>query len=272
MGHGLDRLGIGAAALALPRASERVVQAVSRLGDVAGPRRWYGLILNALHVVSHRLHAAEVRDLRTSLAAVVLPTGLLIALAIVVTPFDESYVVGTIKLDDLPIVVLLALVVVAAFTVARDRRRLRAVLALSVLGFALAAVYAVARAPDVALVAVLIETMLTIVFIGVFSRLPPSQLDAGLVSQRPHRHRWHLGAGLLAGVSAFAAVWAALSRPPLGLSDAAEQISRAPDAHGGDVVTVILADFRGLDTMVEITVLMVALIGAAGLLRRGRLW
>lgn len=265
-------LGLGAAALALSRAREPVVRAVSRFGDVAGPRRWYGMILNALHVVSYRLHAAEVRDLRTSLAAVVLPTGLLIALAMVVTPFDESYVVGNFKLDDLPIVVLLALVVVAALTVARDRRRLRAVLALSVLGFALAAVYAVARAPDVALVAVLIETMLTIVFIGVFSRLPPSQLDAGLVSQRPHRHRWHVGAGLLAGISAFAAVWAALSRPPLGLGDAAEQINLAPNAHGGDVVTVILADFRGLDTMVEITVLMVALIGAAGLLRRGRLW
>ena len=37
-------------------------------------------------------------------------------------------------------------------------------------------------------------------------------------------------------------------------------------------MTVILADFRGLDTMVEITVLIVALIGVAGLLRRGRLW
>jgi multicomponent Na+:H+ antiporter subunit A len=38
------------------------------------------------------------------------------------------------------------------------------------------------------------------------------------------------------------------------------------------VVTVILADFRGLDTMVEITVLAVAVIGVASLLRRGRAW
>ena len=41
-----------------------------------------------------------------------------------------------------------------------------------------------------------------------------------------------------------------------------------PDAHGGDVVTVILADFRGLDTMVEITVLAAAIVGVASLLRR----
>jgi multicomponent Na+:H+ antiporter subunit A len=60
-----------------------------------------------------------------------------------------------------------------------------------------------------------------------------------------------------------------LSRPPLGPSDAAGQIRLTPEAHGGDVVTVILADFRGLDTMVEITVLAVAILGVASLIRRG---
>jgi multicomponent Na+:H+ antiporter subunit A len=38
------------------------------------------------------------------------------------------------------------------------------------------------------------------------------------------------------------------------------------------VVTVIIADFRGLDTLVEITVLLAAVIGVVALLRRGRLW
>jgi multicomponent Na+:H+ antiporter subunit A len=62
-------------------------------------------------------------------------------------------------------------------------------------------------------------------------------------------------------------IWTALSRPPLGAPDAASQIQLTPEAHGGDVVTVILADFRGLDTMVEITVLLVAVLGVASLLR-----
>ena len=52
------------------------------------------------------------------------------------------------------------------------------------------------------------------------------------------------------------------------LPDAAAHIRLTPEAHGGDVVTVILADFRGLDTMVEITVLAVAIVGVASLLRR----
>jgi multicomponent Na+:H+ antiporter subunit A len=73
-------------------------------------------------------------------------------------------------------------------------------------------------------------------------------------------------------MSAFATIWGALSRPTTAQSDALEQIRRTPDAHGGDVVTVILADFRGFDTMVEITVLVVAVAGVAALLRHGRSW
>jgi multicomponent Na+:H+ antiporter subunit A len=77
---------------------------------------------------------------------------------------------------------------------------------------------------------------------------------------------------VLAGAGAFATIWAALSRPTAAGSVAAEHVRRAPEAHGGDVVTVILADFRGLDTLVEITVLAVAMVGVAALLRRGRPW
>jgi multicomponent Na+:H+ antiporter subunit A len=50
----------------------------------------------------------------------------------------------------------------------------------------------------------------------------------------------------------------------------AEQERLTPAAHGKDVVTVILADFRGLDTMGEITVIGVAFLGIATLLRRWR--
>ena len=38
-------------------------------------------------------------------------------------------------------------------------------------------------------------------------------------------------------------------------------------AHGKNVVNVILVDFRGIDTMVEISVLAIAAIGVFGLLK-----
>jgi multicomponent Na+:H+ antiporter subunit A len=43
-----------------------------------------------------------------------------------------------------------------------------------------------------------------------------------------------------------------------------------PEAKGRNVVNVILVDFRGWDTMGEITVLLVAAVGAVSLARAGR--
>jgi multicomponent Na+:H+ antiporter subunit A len=259
---------LGAALLLLGRARTAVAGAVARAGDVLGPRHWYGVALHALNAYSDRLHNAEVRDLRNSIAAVFVPTGALVALGFAFTPTRGSFTVGAVETADLPILVLLVLCVAAAFTVVRDPGRLRPVLALSVLGFALAGVYAVAGAPDVALVAVLVETIFTLVFVGVFAQLPQP------TRRRParSRDRRNVLAALVAGVAAFAAIWATLSRTSPSGGDAAGQIARTREAHGGDVVTVILADFRGLDTMVEITVLAVAVIGVASLLRGGRSW
>ncbi len=43
-----------------------------------------------------------------------------------------------------------------------------------------------------------------------------------------------------------------------------------PDGGGKNVVNVILVDFRGFDTLGEITVLSVAAVGAVALARAGR--
>src|SRR5205823_12528782 len=50
-----------------------------------------------------------------------------------------------------------------------------------------------------------------------------------------------------------------------------EMVAKAvPEGHGRNVVNVILVDFRGFDTMGEITVLATASIGAVALARVGR--
>jgi multicomponent Na+:H+ antiporter subunit A len=214
----------------------------------------------------------EVHSLRTSLVAVLVPTGLLTAAGVAVTLTQSSYELGGLVPRDLPLIALLALAVVAALTVARDPGRVRPVLALSVLGFALAGVYAMVGAPDVALVAVVIETIVTLVFVAIFVRLPGTdELDESPEEGRDHRRRNRL-AGVIAGAGAFAVIWAALSLPVVPGNDASRQTVLTPEAHGADVVTVILADFRGFDTLVEITVLAVAVIGVATLLRQGKLW
>ncbi len=245
--------GLGALVLLAPRAREPFVRGVARVGQLVGPRRWYALSLVGLNRLSAWAHDTEVRDLRNSIAAVLAPAAVLIAVAFAVTPTRGSYTVGAVAADDLPIVVLLGLGALAAVTTARDDGRLRPVLAVSVLGFALAGVYAMSGAPDVALVAV-------------FARLPSATVRRPLLRSR------NAAIGAVAGAASFVAVWGALSRKTAAGGVATQHIDRTPEAHGGDVVTVILADFRGLDTMVEITVLAVAVIGVASLLRRGRPW
>ena len=74
------------------------------------------------------------------------------------------------------------------------------------------------------------------------------------------------------GVLVLGVVWAGFSRPIPPDPTADKYLELAEQAHGKDVVTVILADFRGLDTLVEISVVFVALLGVATLLRRGKLW
>jgi multicomponent Na+:H+ antiporter subunit A len=269
----LGAYALGALILVASRARHAVVTAVARAGDAVGPRRVYGASLAAINRWSDALHGAEVRDLRNSIAAVLVPTGVLVAVAFAVTPTEGVYQVGDVHRDDAPIIVLLVLSVLAAVTIARDDGRVRPVLALSVLGFALAAAYAILGAPDVALVAVVVESVVTLAFIGVYSRLPSTEpVELVPPPRRRGRPSRNVIAGVVAGLTAFVAIWAALSRTSVAGGDAAEQIERTPSAHGGDVVTVTLADFRGLDTMVEITVLAVAIVGVASLLRRGRSW
>lgn len=266
--------GLGGLLLALPRLVDAVSGAMAVAGERLGPQRVYRAALHGLNGVSAALHDREVRDLRNSIAAVLVPAGALTGIAFFVTPTAGAYVVGMVAGADWLVLVLLALIVIATATISRSRSRLAMVLALSVVGFALAAVYALLGAPDVALVAVVVETMLTLVFLAALARMPgagPERAADRILPTRPGRPWRDPVAGGIAGLAAFASIWGFLSQPgPPGV--AGEQIRLTPAAHGSDVVSVILADFRGLDTLVEITVLLAAVVGVAALLRRGGLW
>lgn len=262
---------LGLLVLFVPRVTGRVSRAVARAGEKWGPKRGYEAVLHGLDRLSSVLHDREVRDLRTSIAAVLVPAGLLIGLAFAATPTAGAYVVGTVAGVDWVILPLLALVVVTTAVIAKSRSRMAVALALAVVGFALAAQYALLGAPDVALVAVVVETMLTLVFVAALSRMPHDEPTPDPAIPVRKRRRRDTLAGVVAGLAVFVSVWGFLSQPaPTSVSD--EQIRLTPDAHGGDVVTVIVADFRGLDTLVEITVLLAAVAGAATLIRRGKLW
>jgi multicomponent Na+:H+ antiporter subunit A len=159
-----------------------------------------------------------------------------------------------------------ALLVVAALGAARVRRRFSAALLLGAVGYSMAALFVSFGAPDLALTQAAIETLSTVLFVLVLRRLPPRFERQSTGRRRALR----LAIAALVGATVFVFALAASGvriTPPL--SD--EIVERAvPDGHGRNVVNVILVDFRSLDTLGEITVLVAASIGAVALARVGR--
>jgi multicomponent Na+:H+ antiporter subunit A len=144
--------------------------------------------------------------------------------------------------------------------------------ALSLLSAGLSAVFALAGATDVALVAVLVGTVSSLLVFGVFELIPRNELRR---LARQERSAGGLAAdtitALAAGASAFLLGWGLLSQTAARAGAAFELIERAPATHAQNVVAAILADFRGLDTLGEITVLTIAILGAMTLLRGDRI-
>ncbi|HJQ27872.1 MAG TPA: hydrogen gas-evolving membrane-bound hydrogenase subunit E [Rubrobacter sp.] len=238
---------------------------VSRLGKVVGPERAYGLTVHGLNRLSDRIHRVEIRNLRARVAYVLLPTALLVGVALLATPGAGAYRVGTLRVDEAPLALAMLAVAAASVTTTLVRRHVTLALVLSSAGFVLAVVYAFYAAPNVTLVAVLIETLLTLLLVCTL-RLVPYEVLHRQATLPPVRLARKVFVAVVAGAFAFVVAWGALSQPPAGQTIAEEHVRLAPDAHAKNVVTAILADFRGLDTLGEITVLALVLLGVATLL------
>lgn len=236
--------------------AEGAVAAVTR---IAGPAAWMDRCAHAVGLVSDTLHRIEVRDLRDRVGAMFPTTAAFIALAIVLAPGDARWNTDPPALEDLPMVLALLTTAGAALVAVRPRTHLSMFLMLSFVGFGLALVFAFGAAPDVALVAVLVETSFTLLFVVVLARIPIDVREHALEHGSRARRR-DLPLAAIAGLGAGVVAWTALSTK-LAPSVALDHIRLAESAHAGDVVTAILADFRGLDTAVEVTVLAVATLG-----------
>ncbi len=166
----------------------------------------------------------------------------------------------------LPIV---AIIIGSAIGAALIRRRIAAVVMLGAVGFAMAALYETQGAPDLALTQFAIETLGTVLFVLVLRFLPTRFVDLAPAVVRPLRMAVSLAVGAAIFVFAIASTNARDDVAEESIS--VEMIERSkPDGEGKNVVNVILVDFRGVDTMGEITVLVVAAVGAVALARGSR--
>lgn len=178
-------------------------------------------------------------------------------------------------------VILGLVIVVGAVAAAVATRRFVAVLLLGAVGYGVVGMFLVQGAPDLALTQVLIETLGIVAFVLVLRHLP----ERFRAPMSPGRRLIPAIIGVLVALFVFVFLVTAGSLRDTSLSaDGAaravddgsatvteEYMTRSePEAHGNNIVNVIVVDFRGFDTMGEITVLVVATLGVVGLVRAGR--
>lgn len=160
---------------------------------------------------------------------------------------------------------LAGLIVISALFAIRARERFQAILALSVGGYGVALLYLLFSAPDLAMTQFAIETLSLILLVIVLIHLP------GLSGTEPVGRRIRdaivsVGCGALVTLL----MGMALAMPmDLRVSEYLAENSYT-QAQGHNIVNVILVDFRGIDTMGEITVLVMAALGVYVLMRMPR--
>ncbi|MCF8004878.1 MAG: monovalent cation/H+ antiporter subunit A [Chromatiaceae bacterium] len=151
-------------------------------------------------------------------------------------------------------------------TVVWHRQRWTALVMLSVVGLIIALAFVKLSAPDLALTQLSVE-MVTIVLLLLALHFLPKQTPRE--SSLPRKLR-DLLLALLGGGATGLLTWAVLTRPYDSISGWMLENS-VPGGGGTNVVNVILVDFRGFDTLGEITVLAIAAIGIYMMLRDLRL-
>ena len=160
--------------------------------------------------------------------------------------------------------IILTLVMISA-TVATvfARSRLTAIIALGVVGYTLALFFVIFRAPDLALTQLVIETISVALFLLCFYHLPKLRLKTKTRTFRMTNFIISLGVGIIVTLLGIAS-----SSQRTKDSIASFFVKHSHDLGGGDnVVNVILVDFRGFDTMFEITVLTIAALGIYSMIK-----
>lgn len=158
--------------------------------------------------------------------------------------------------------ILSLVMVIAALTTIIARSRLAAIIALGVVGYSLALFFVIFRAPDLALTQLIIETISVALFLLCFYHLPKLRFKPKTVRFKLTNLIISAGVGIIVTLIAISAT----SQKTMD-SIAGFFIKNSYKLAGGDnIVNVILVDFRGFDTLFEITVLIIAALGIYGLL------
>ncbi|KYF76970.1 NADH dehydrogenase [Sorangium cellulosum] len=235
----------------------RLLAAAARLG-AWGPARVYdAAFAGLLRFAEWLTRRIQTGHLRHYLLVTVVTTVVLVG-----APLLRSlpFTIPSLTVE-LPELVLAGVILASAAMATRTQSRLAVVAALGAIGICVMLVYVIFSALDLALTQIMVEVLTVVIFVLALHHLPR------FVSRSPARV-WIPDAVVSvvfgATVTLLILMSSALSPEPI-LSQFFVDKGYA-EAHGRDIVNVILVDFRAMDTLGESTVLCVAGIGVYALL------
>ncbi|MEQ3554763.1 hydrogen gas-evolving membrane-bound hydrogenase subunit E [Pseudonocardia nematodicida] len=154
------------------------------------------------------------------------------------------------------------MVIIAAIALTRARRRFTAVVLVGAVGYGIGGLFIIDGGPDLALAQFLVETLTVVVFVFVLRRLPAhfDEPDSERRVRLPKAVLASVGGLLVAGM---AVVLSGARTEPAATTESF--VANAPEAGATNLISAILVDFRALDTIGEITILLICAAGAASL-------
>lgn len=160
-------------------------------------------------------------------------------------------------------VLLVLAMLTAAIAVPLARSRMSAIIFTGAVGYLATLFFVLFRAPDLALTQMIVETVSVTLFLLCFYHLPDLKREGFKLPFKLTNLLISLGVGTVVTLIALAAG----GKSPFP-SIADYYLKESHDLGGGDnVVNVILVDFRGFDTMLEISVLGIASLGIYALIK-----
>ncbi|WCN07936.1 monovalent cation/H+ antiporter subunit A [Marinomonas mediterranea] len=172
-----------------------------------------------------------------------------------------------IPVDALSITAAVLLTISGLATVLWHRKRMVALITLSVVGLVVTLAFAKFSAPDLALTQLSVEVVTVILLMLALFFLPQKTPK----ESSPRRIVRDLGIAAMLGGIVGTISYAMMTRPLDTISDFFLANSKIGGG-GTNVVNVILVDFRGFDTLGEITVLGIAALGIYKLIARMKLF
>ncbi|SOC44147.1 Na+/H+ antiporter subunit A [Salinicoccus kekensis] len=161
---------------------------------------------------------------------------------------------------------ILGALVITVLLLPKVNNRMTAIILAGFAGFLVAFIFTVFRAPDLALTQLMVETVSVLLFMAVFYHLPNLTKD----DITPLTKTINI---VVAGLAGLMVTLVSISAFTFGQTTSLAAISEYYIenskilAGGYNMVNVVLVDFRGLDTMLELLVLGIAALGVVSLIK-----